>query len=606
MSNPVQFVPFHQPTFPTNCVGEPNCPQPVGFAGVGKLTGHTRQLFQAALCVFYEFQILHPSPMFSYFNQHLEEIYCHIPPEMRLAIVAELSIGLLVPDQPLPVDSVLNHAVYFHLMWDCVLEGIRSEIEIAPPTKEEKAEELARMKNHMKNFRLDSLAEEAAAEIKSHEFSAIQLQQQKKKKKKNKKLRKKMMKEEETNKEGMLASLQAAADARKYNGGTVASTMVLHTEILQTKKEADLAADPSRLLQYSLPMNRSPVHGSDVIEYPSDFIYRGLLRNVIIFETGFGNLPPGTVIPSLDEKHFSCWNAVFSLWTCYDPRMNDSLLMNLPIKSRLLVMEYVPKDDDGTTQLQRIELMNRELDQVQPEFEKSWTQGRGLFALRAIQLLCGVQHKYGHVLCGEIFHRKRRFQYLLGLLSKTNESATYKSIADDYTTRIASPAFQSVGWQDKEHIQLQGKMCSGSIWIDTFWSMLEEHHDGASSINDFNAVHDALLRSTFESDVAFGMYVAPMDFDPVEIDEIPMETVFGNPKDKRMHREKEGLKVYACANCSKRFGKNDNGSGLCSGCRLVRYCSRDCQRAHWSVGIDGNKSHKTYCKIMRKAAAKAT
>ena len=47
-----------------------------------------------------------------------------------------------------------------------------------------------------------------------------------------------MMKEEETNKEGMLASLQAAADARKYNGGTVASTMVLHTEILQTKKEA--------------------------------------------------------------------------------------------------------------------------------------------------------------------------------------------------------------------------------------------------------------------------------------------------------------------------------------------------------------------------------
>ena len=40
---------------------------------------------------------------------------------MTLALVAEISIGLLVPNQPLLIDSVLHHAVYFHLMWDCIL-----------------------------------------------------------------------------------------------------------------------------------------------------------------------------------------------------------------------------------------------------------------------------------------------------------------------------------------------------------------------------------------------------------------------------------------------------------------------------------------------------
>jgi hypothetical protein len=52
-----------------------------------------------------------------------------------------------------------------------------------------------------------------------------------------------------------------------------------------------------------------------------------------------------------------------------------------------------------------------------------------------------------------------------------------------------------------------------------------------------------------------------------------------------------------CANCNKGYGKNHpfplvNGKptgGVCSRCKMVRYCSKECQRGHW-------KTHKPQCK----------
>jgi hypothetical protein len=47
----------------------------------------------------------------------------------------------------------------------------------------------------------------------------------------------------------------------------------------------------------------------------------------------------------------------------------------------------------------------------------------------------------------------------------------------------------------------------------------------------------------------------------------------------------DGDEVFVCAAC----GKKDGAPKLCSGCRLVRYCGRECQLAH-------RKAHKKLCK----------
>jgi hypothetical protein len=40
------------------------------------------------------------------------------------------------------------------------------------------------------------------------------------------------------------------------------------------------------------------------------------------------------------------------------------------------------------------------------------------------------------------------------------------------------------------------------------------------------------------------------------------------------------LQPAACAACSRR-GSRQHKLRLCRGCRAVRYCDADCQRAHW-------------------------
>ena len=258
---------------------------------------------------------------------------------------------------------------------------------------------------------------------------------------------------------------------------------------------------------------------------------------------------------------------------------------------------------DGMTRLKRIELMNRALIQAQPAFEQSWTAGKGLFALRTVQLMCGVKNNYGsNVLCSEIFQREKSFEKGTCILKK--KCTTYKDLAANYATLIS--VFESLGWQKKAKLQLDAKMYQGSKWIDTFWFMLKKNNgdsDSSSSIKDFDHVFEALQHSTFETDVEFGMYVAHVDHD-FEC-EMLIEIVFGDPKDKRMQRVEDGLKVYACAKCNQRFAKSDNTRNLCSRCKLVRYCSIECQRSHWSVGNDGSKGHKKYCKLMKEAAATA-
>jgi len=53
-------------------------------------------------------------------------------------------------------------------------------------------------------------------------------------------------------------------------------------------------------------------------------------------------------------------------------------------------------------------------------------------------------------------------------------------------------------------------------------------------------------------------------------------------------------RILGCYGCAFRFDRKLLDK--CSGCRYTRYCSKDCQVAHWRSG------HKKYCNILRDAA----
>ncbi|EJK53711.1 hypothetical protein THAOC_26789 [Thalassiosira oceanica] len=57
---------------------------------------------------------------------------------------------------------------------------------------------------------------------------------------------------------------------------------------------------------------------------------------------------------------------------------------------------------------------------------------------------------------------------------------------------------------------------------------------------------------------------------------------------KELHRatRTKVVKVGVCAGCRKRFPRSE--LFVCTGCMRVHYCSKGCQRAHWS-------DHKQYC-----------
>jgi len=48
--------------------------------------------------------------------------------------------------------------------------------------------------------------------------------------------------------------------------------------------------------------------------------------------------------------------------------------------------------------------------------------------------------------------------------------------------------------------------------------------------------------------------------------------------------EAERMKKF-CSNCGKVGSSGENNFSKCAFCELTRYCSRDCQKAHWKVRL---------------------
>jgi len=53
-----------------------------------------------------------------------------------------------------------------------------------------------------------------------------------------------------------------------------------------------------------------------------------------------------------------------------------------------------------------------------------------------------------------------------------------------------------------------------------------------------------------------------------------------------------------CSNCSKVGSGDEKNFSKCAFCELTRYCSRDCQKAHWKVRLDEQRSEQRACKTL--------
>ncbi|EJD38219.1 hypothetical protein AURDEDRAFT_172724 [Auricularia subglabra TFB-10046 SS5] len=61
------------------------------------------------------------------------------------------------------------------------------------------------------------------------------------------------------------------------------------------------------------------------------------------------------------------------------------------------------------------------------------------------------------------------------------------------------------------------------------------------------------------------------------------------------------VRTRACVYCGVSSLRNEDGKALsfCAGCKLVLYCSKECQRNHWA-GKGGRHPHKGACSILRR------
>mmetsp|Transcript_31241 Transcript_31241/g.74515 ORF Transcript_31241/g.74515 Transcript_31241/m.74515 type:complete len:93 (-) Transcript_31241:29-307(-) len=57
---------------------------------------------------------------------------------------------------------------------------------------------------------------------------------------------------------------------------------------------------------------------------------------------------------------------------------------------------------------------------------------------------------------------------------------------------------------------------------------------------------------------------------------------------KKLHSatRKKVAKIGVCDGCRKQFPSSD--LYVCTGCMIAEYCSKECQRAHWSRGHKGD------------------
>ena len=117
LSNPQKAWEFISQCLPGNTAAYFTNPNHQGFRFIGKLKGAERSLFQHLLCCFVENHCRNANDYFDA-PDDVDDIWHGASPHLRARICAEVAVGLLVPDEPLPPENFLHYAIFKFIMND--------------------------------------------------------------------------------------------------------------------------------------------------------------------------------------------------------------------------------------------------------------------------------------------------------------------------------------------------------------------------------------------------------------------------------------------------------------------------------------------------------
>tara|TARA_B110000091_G_C13793891_1_gene466934 strand:+ start:185 stop:1918 length:1734 start_codon:yes stop_codon:yes gene_type:complete len=557
-SSPTALADLQQgPHYPSDKV--PLAPNfPLGFAGVGKLTGDKAALFQFSLHKFID-TCVYDQCSFSTFGDDLDNIYTYIPHELQLQLVAEIAIGLLVPSVPLPSDSVLHHAMFFFLtqtLLFATLETTLDEESMSEETDDDIMEQMKAMFSNMGvNITPDMTPEEKKAALQNSDLGmamsegTVQVEEDRRLKKENKKATKKMR----FHKADAASLVKAATDAPLTKIASGANS------IAAIQKISDRIQAENALVKKNAKKNKTTKKMNKFEKGKEDhFRLRFLFRNALLQFFGPGN-GIAKIVPHMRCSDHESWSMIYSMWMssptpwCAYPRQSYFLLHGNH--------KFKQAGAGNPAVLARRAMMKNELRVVQRDFEAMWTPHNAVFCYRVLVLLCGVQidpyFSLGRDDINIFSKKKATIQYQLFTICNDPTHPQYNRVFEKLTKSdysIHADEQEEAARKARVFPMKKGRL-GNSLWILQFHAQLEST---TGSLDSFDDTYHALVHAMSTEDSS--------TFDPYLFEMDAMNIVV-HPKEKREKREVK-QRFDNCQKCYRSVIRKDLKK--CSGCGIVR------------------------------------
>jgi hypothetical protein len=524
---------------------DPSAPQAMGFRGVGKLTGtHMGVLFQKLLSSFVEKNVYDAFDIDLSFERDLDVAYCHVPPELQPRILAELAVGLLVPSTPLPHDTVVNHVMFYWLFTEFLTDThVIAEIE-----------DFSMKDGH--SFHEENMEKIQEGVANTMAMGALAQAEQHWDRKATKKGAKK---------EG----LKKADDATLM----AVATEAVPDEIFTDADDRALAATVKTVLEASaINENESAgVFDPEVHDYDY-FDWRRSLRKALSESWVARKMP--ALIPKAGCGDMKRWRLAMRWWLS-----GPEPLILLPKKSSFLCTNdntYRRLGSCAPATLARREMIRLEVLAVLRAFEAAWTPGNANFSLRVLQYLsgCGIpeDNRIGQ-LWYLLDHKNTRgyAEKMLAVLGNKEHKMHEKAVAE--FTEKADNAEHANRIVEREMHRYRSM-----LWVE---GVREYVVRNSLDLNDPENMY-AALRHAISEDPRTNC-VSCLEHGGLQI--------MTHPKEVRLARAEE--RKYDHCGYSECFAKTLRSDLLrCGGCKVVMYCSKECQKKDWA-------DHKKVCKLIQ-------
>jgi hypothetical protein len=533
----------------------------MGFVGVGKLIGtHRGELFQKMILSFVEKHIYNVNT-YSKYEENQRDFICAFPDELLTRIVTDLAIGLLVPSAALPLDSVVNHAVYLWLMneffWEEHLEAEMEEQSMEERdndsswvcherTPEETAEEMERL------FAVGAVGDEEDRRDRKALKKAT-----KKAKLKN-------------------ADSETLADVCKSGTTPNGSSATGETPLLPDHVNAYLKS-ANEIFNEKNKTTKTPKPKPVDLEKEWYFSYRILFRKVLA-ESHLGIGRTAMYIPPVRCKDTNRWRTALSMLLS-----GPTPLIVLPEKSVLFcdLNDFENQNSNTSTMyaLARKEIIRQHVSSAAHLFEARWTKGTAMFCFRCLQLLSGFGMAENEKILILRGRNNLTCTNYLKVLDDTNHPEHVKSKAALLATKTADACGE----------EYTAEQASGQVDFDI---EMMRHSAFCERVHLYARKEQLAL----DSDLDF--FYQAIRFASSENEDSFTENSFVNsgawllkhPTETRMERERkkhEG-RCEECGTVALRKSLK-----RCSGCNISYYCSVRCQKLAWKV-------HKKRCLMMRE------